>query len=428
MNSIKMVIIAILAFLVIRLFYIIYNKCSDLHNKKIDDIYTQINGSETEDEKYFAQYNMAIQQKGKMATALDYYRIGSLYDYVRTNSELAGFFYILSLQKLKDKTATQHLDMQDKFIINKMRNRLQLNTIYQNLITQNRLIEEVPLTPNQINVIENNLQDIKINHIRLPPRLNDFEPYDEFMFNPFVDDKKGEKKWVSDSQNVHSSTINQDVINQYKFLKEHVLQSQWEPMQIANFIQRPEFVNKLPVFERNNVNLAVDMLSYIQSHNPTISILNEQETTYVGTIFTYIMQEQNDNRRQIMLENFVNNLKDMKPPQGTPVCINGRMTRVLSSLATPGLDAETPNDLGILKSEQVIKNEILARVGSIREKVLQNTSEYIVGEYNSNQSTPAVAELQNRIMEQIDSEILSEYDDTRGIDLAEIRTEIHDNL
>jgi hypothetical protein len=414
--NVKYIIAIILIILVIRLIYIISQKIQHIEDKKIDKIYTKINGNDHNNEKYFIQYNEAIRKKGKRSTPLDYYRIGSLYDYVRGNSELAGFFYILSLQKLMEKSVKQKLTTKDNYIIQKMKDRLRLNNTYRALIAQMNIIEEVPLPNHQVNEIAARLDNIDI-----VVNQNEYNN---------VDTHQPDEKWVSDSQNVHDSNINRDIANQFSLVKSKTLQSQWDINSIIRYIQRPEFLDTF--LERENINNSVSVLRYIEKHNPHIGILGESEANYVGTIFTYIMQEQNEIRKQAMLENFVNNLNDINP-NGTPVCINGRITRVISSLATPGIEdaggevSEFDKDIGVLKSGQVIRNEILARAGAMRNKVLEDAPENIVNEYNSGEQTENTNNLINQIVDRID-EVLTEYKDAKGVDLQSVRSEIIDNL
>lgn len=434
----KIIIIVIILLLLVRLIYIAKTQYYIGRDKAADKIYTNIMGSPENDEQQFAQYSEAIRKKRNNATALDYYRMGSLYDYVRNDSEQAGFYYVLGLQKLKQKAKTIPLSGKDNYILNKMQDRLRLNTIYQNIIDRQQLngqqltLEEVPLSNQHIEAIEHELNDIAV--VRMPPpafnvglgtQLGDMP---NWIIDAQPQQPDGQPHWVSDSQNVHDSHISQDVVSQYNQIKSRIVMPQWSPTQIANYIQRPDIIQSFPAFERDNIRGAVEMLHHINDRHANISILAESEPSYIGTLFTYIMQEKNQPRRQAMLENFVNNLQDMKPTNGSPVCVNGRITRAISSLATPGLESATDDGIGILRSGQVIRNEILARAGEIRTQTLANASEVAAAEYNSGQPTQAAADLQAQILADIDARVLADYSDEKNINIQEVRREIEENL
>src|SRR5882757_4652338 len=99
--TVKSIIIIIILLLFLRLIVIASRQYYDYQDKVADKIYTNILGTPNNDERHFVQYSEAIRKKKNRTTALDYYRMGSLYDFVRGDSERAGFYYVLGLQKLK---------------------------------------------------------------------------------------------------------------------------------------------------------------------------------------------------------------------------------------------------------------------------------------------------------------------------------------
>jgi len=418
----------ILIFMIV-LFYIVlsawYSKSIDAH---IERTYNEINGSPINDEKKFTEFVRGIKKKNKI-TALDLYRLGSLCDYVGCNTVNASYYYKQSLEKIKEKHPNgRAFSPQDIFIINKIKDRIRLNKLYVALLRQGLYIEERPLQPIHINQINADLEDIDrigtINIDRFGAIGIEFGPInaDQIGIERTHTSENKTPAWTSDSQNVHDTNINQELVQQYNLVSNSVGPSNWNLHKISEYISSPAITEKMPAFELDNVFRATNMLRYIENHDPVIAMLGVRESEYMSNIFSYIMQ-QNDEKKTVMTQNFINNLKDMEG-NGSPVCINGRTTRALSSLAWPE-DIDFQDGIGILKSGQVIKNEILSKVGHIRDSVLANEDKEIVDKYNAGEQMEV---LQATIMKEIDDKILADYSEAKGIDLKAIRNEIKDNL
>jgi len=396
----KIIIYIIILILIIRLLYILKKKYD---NHKKNRIYLQINGSPENDNKILKEYEKTLD---KEFTSLDYYRLGSLYDYVQNDVNKASHFYKLGLQQIKENKS----DENNNYVISKIQDRIHLNNLYKHYN-----VEEMPLNDNHINEIKQNINEIKQNTNKIKQNTNKIKQNTTIQ----TINQQDLVKWTSDSQNVHDTNINQEIISQFNELKIQIPVSEWTPIQIAKYIQDNSCI--FPEFESKRIPNVIKMLNYINKYNPTIAILDISESIFIGLIFTYIMRQDNKGQQQIMLENFINNLYDMNPNDETPVCINGRITRALSTLALP----ESNSNLGILKSKQVIQNEIFSRVGELQKKILDNTPENIVNDYNLDKSTQDVINLKQYIISSIDNNILSDYKD---INLKIIRNQIVENI
>jgi hypothetical protein len=157
-----------------------------------------------------------------------------------------------------------------------------------------------------------------------------------------------EIKWTSDSQNVHDSSINNEVERQYKQLIRP------QKSTIDDIIAFVSNVPLNPLDEGNRCD-AVSMLKYIKKNNPHISKLNDSECNFVRNVYEKVREKNNP----VFLENFILNLKESYAG-GTPVCITGRTARVMSSI-TDGL-----------KSRPVIRNELLAISAGVRDAILRD--------------------------------------------------------
>jgi hypothetical protein len=117
--------------------------------------------------------------------------------------------------------------------------------------------------------------------------------------------------------------------------------------------------------------------------------IGKKEKYLVQIIFSYINSRMGN---QTQMENFILNLKKSYN-EGTPLCIIGIFNNLLSSIADP------ESGIGVAKSQQVIRNEILTRAAHIRNKLVEgHPSEK---DYNSGLETPEVKQLEESIMTEI---------------------------
>jgi hypothetical protein len=175
--------------------------------------------------------------------------------------------------------------------------------------------------------------------------------------------------------------------------------------------------------EIHNVEPALNMLNYINvQHAPSITKIDASEKTFIGNVFTKIYNEKDKKRQKTLMENFLLNLKDSYG-EGVPVCITGRTTRILTTFAD--MDNENPT-LGILTSKPVIRNEILTKAASVRNKVLEEATPEIQRKYNDGVTDCETEYLEKTILENIHKMINADYVDLCKNDAKFIKSVIDD--
>ncbi len=126
----------------------------------------------------------------------------------------------------------------------------------------------------------------------------------------------------------------------------------------------------------------------------------------------------NANRKNLELS-LIDSLQDCVE-KGSVVCPTGRNTRLMASFAYLDRDSKSKG-IGILKSKESLRNEILEASAKIVQKYTDSkssTPKYIIEHYNEGKSTKKVKELE----EKIKTEILKLKEDFtgRGLDNKKI--------
>ena len=97
----KLLILIVLALIICRLIFILYN------SKTADATYNQISGDKGADKILSKKYKKKIKNKND-PTILDYYRVGSLYDYVEDDPLKASAYYLKCLKRMNKKNVFRH--------------------------------------------------------------------------------------------------------------------------------------------------------------------------------------------------------------------------------------------------------------------------------------------------------------------------------
>jgi hypothetical protein len=256
-------------------------------------------------------------------------------------------------------------------------------------------------------VLDAHLSETNARKIRELPKNNDPEYVQKAIL--------AKQKWNSDAQNVHDSKMTEVMTRQFHQIREENIQKGIQiPYTAAKQIlhehvtqDKYENVTKtLDAIERND-----DLFKYID------------EIQIFETVVSRAMDPANKNNRKQILEALADSLADGANGYGV-VCITGRSKLMWQSLAL--LDYK--QDIGVMKSKQMIRNEIFEKVAKIiideeAKETPETLAIYTKG--GTNEQTEA---LKARILNRIDC-IQEDYRDIANPEdinmaIAECRAEI----
>lgn len=377
-----MVWIILIIIVILLLFYIfdVYTFNSSLK------LYNQIDNDNDEES---ANLYLFYAQNRIRRTPLENYRIGNVYDFMLKDDIKAHDYYLQAINQ-----AINEPDENALFIQTRLRDRVNINDIFE-IDDAKYNIFNLDELDNELKELERALTNIYTNNI-----------YD-------IDHKNSEKRtieervhWKSDSQNVHDSNINNELRKGYEQIKyENKYNFLWEIPDIENYI-RYTYSQEADAAELKNIEPALKMLEYVDSKKGVdIVKLNTSERDFISNVFTKIYNEPNEKKRKVLLENFMLNLKESYS-NGSPVCITGRTTRIMTSFSD--MDDTNPS-LGILKAKPVIRNEILLKAADIRNKIFDEAPEEIQDKYNKSINDTDTKELEENMKQKIRRMISRDY-------------------
>jgi tetratricopeptide (TPR) repeat protein len=193
-------------------------------------------------------------------------------------------------------------------------------------------------------------------------------------------------EYNSDPQNVHDSTINNDFLTQYNRIKK--------------YNNDEGIYYDIKTFSPSNKNV-INVIKSFDNKTFTSLIGNDSSREFINHIYTRIMSKDNIKNRDKLLEMLETQLKDCATSNNGIVCIAGRHTRLLSTFATLDKDPS----LGILRSKEMIRNELLNDAAQIVERGIgekSKTPKNIIDEYNNNIESPGVLELKAKMAAEIE--------------------------
>lgn len=250
-------------------------------------------------------------------TMLQHYELATLYDFHFGDVKMANTHYTKALSSVNGDTA---------FIRTKVQDRLQMGSaetddFYQDL---------------------GNDPDLQMALV-LSLKLSKQTPS-----NPV---------WHLDPQNVHDSTLSNEVAAQYKKLKALNFET---PLTEINDIMIA--IQNMPVTDEQDkaeYHAAVQMLARIRDQNiQMIKLDQEPEPEFIKNV--WVRASQNGTGRRGFVTALSNSWQN-----GEPVCSTGRISNVLSSLSY----MDDAAGLGTLKTKEALRNEIFSKAGDIVQRL-----------------------------------------------------------
>lgn len=299
--------------------------------------------------------------------AIDYYRMGEVFDHVYSRPEEAQRYYDRALKQVQNTKEPER-----RFIVDRMADRIRIDDVreydevHRNLPQLVRLQEQYQIARSAIRPIETKKKEDKL---------------------------EANVAWTQDSQNVHDTALSDGVVTQYQKLKREgivfdKLDQVIKEVGMVDYGSKPE-----DVVAKDN---AVKMLKFIDTHPaPLVKLAGDTEEQLVGSVWSRIkapMQKKSEELKK----SFISGLHECYN-NGSPVCVSGRAARVMTSLAHLDMDPE----MGILRTKEALRNEILSRSSVILKTLLDEKKMHEA--YNAGKATEFEEEVKAKIILMIDA-------------------------
>ncbi len=201
--------------------------------------------------------------------------------------------------------------------------------------------------------------------------------------------------WVSDSQNVHDSVVNNE-------MNQQVNQLAAEYMHLLDTVSYADI--RRWILTKTNPEKIKPLLDIFDNNYRSNYGSNLHEQDIVKLIWLRIHDPRNASHQDQLLEAFIDCVNDCIE-QGKPVCIDGRPKKLMQCFAKIDFDP----DMGMFHTKQAIRDEIHKKASDIIETELKQTLAQTRESYNRGETTPEIVVLQNAMRAKI-AQMVREYE------------------
>lgn len=310
-----------------------------------------------------------------------YYRLGVIYQHNLHDRHTADQFYKIALKTLnKELQENPHPNNDYLFITD-------------------RIADNARLAGNQgLQVLANNVQNVGMQIQLQNPvgYVNQDDPINTKPTNSSIlaNNIERNKSFKSDSQNVHDSALTVFLREQYAKIKEYN-QSEGINFSPEGFSPTPKDPAKV-----QRINFVLDT---IKRNSTDTSLINGTEYDLLSQVWTRINSQSNEKNKEKLIESFEDQLNECATGTGSTVCVAGRCSHVISSLALLDKDPS----LGVLKTKEVLRNELLDGAAKIVERYTgadtSITPKEILDDFNNGKGTPEVIKLKETMINEINN-------------------------
>jgi hypothetical protein len=325
---------------------------------------------------------IAAGEEIKNPRAIDHYRIGQVYLINARNIDRAHHHFEQALTQIADgKVDTREApfileridDFKDRF--------------FENTDIDNNIQTALLALYNMQNEQNKNVASIKYD-------IKSDDP--EFKQKTIL----SRQNWQSDSQNVHDHSIYTSLDAQFNYVKKENKQIDASYDEVVNFL-RDKYKNDKE--NRYKLELVLEILN----HNYPVGYLSHaNEQDILLEVWKRTKHPVNIKNSFIMQNAVADAILDCVENEH-PVCMAGRISKIWQALAC--LDAD--ENLGVLKSKQVLRNEIYQKAAKIVDSYIGengSVSADIKKEYNDGKMTNDVLNMIDNIKKDI-YEIKKDY-------------------
>ena len=288
-----------------------------------NSIYRKI---ENEIDDYNVRRYVFLTKLNPMNKAIDFYRLGCIYDYIYKSPNTASNYYKKAIKKININRPNKR----DAFVLQKVTDRVGLD-VYLDV---DEAIQPY-LTKS----------DIEPQKIELENRIN----------------------WEPDTNNVHDTNINDEVVAKINKLKLRTYAISFE--EAERIFHKVSFSEAEQKFIPN----AQKTIDHIKKYNQFLNSAQMHEKDIFALVVADIDRDQ---RRQTLFENLLMNLNDAS--SGGTVCLNGRVARIM--------DSYTDGEHEKFMTMQAWKNELFEKARKIRDGMIETFSEEDKKKYEDDDS------------------------------------------
>jgi hypothetical protein len=372
------VLVIVIIYLIGRLFYRVRIQGEDYNQRQTHNYFNNLHGDAFDnDAKQAIAYGEAIDTP----RAIDHFRIGTTYLIAANNPKRAHQHFRQAL----DQIIQGQVEMKEvPFLLDRIDD-------YKNHFVNFPEIEELPIQLAMIAHFEAK-QNLMDRVAKEKPNISKDDP--EFTQKMIL----AQQNWESDAQNVHDTAVYGELAEQFQKVrsengripnisnKTYREAMQWLKIRYQDDPEKEEKIRQVETYLNNNYKL---------SH------INATEQDLVTTVWQRAYDPENKEHFNEIRDAIGDAVLDCVEGEHV-VCADGRSSKIWQSLAKLDKDPS----IGILKSKQMIRNEIYERSAKIVDEYIGSNgsaSTELKDSYNRDENSEQVKELKECIKGQIDS-------------------------
>jgi len=339
----------------------------------------------------------------KELKAKDNYRIANIYRHYVQNDDLAKQYYAEALDNM-----AQNPQDGDDYMLDQIEGfGMDIGDIRQ-LVAEDRIVRqtlehgnEIEVQPFNINdmapqpVLREPLNQVDLNGLNNSPKLtqNKLEQLKHMNKKEKKTYMKNLIKHTSDSQNVHDPHVTDDIATFYNKIRDSPSTNKDIKTMIEQYRNR--------VGDKAYYN-ALTTLSNMKK-NEKFSKANAGEQDILNAVWRRINAPINSNKVDQLNLSLVESLANCITPTGS-VCISGRVANVIGSLGN------IDDDVGILKTKEMVRNEVFATAGHEMKSVLEEYKGTPGAEdFNNGNDTVDSQRIEQLIKQRIEMRLRKDY-------------------
>jgi len=371
-----LIIIVLTIYLIYKLYKGIVVAINNYYKKQSKLYFNNVHGDKFDQEaKNAIRYGEQITEPN----ALDHYRLGAVYLVNARNIERAHQHFNQALDQIR-QGRVDPIDI--PFILDRIDD-------YKDEFVDYPDVEDLPIQDALLAYY--NTMHHSINNQR-NKKINKDDP--EYTQKTLL----AKQQWHSDSQNVHDSSIHNDLKHQYQQVRNE--NAKVSDLQLKTYSDccnwlKMRYQNDPVAYEKIN-----KTLSYLDNNYPISFMPDAHEQDILTTVWQRIHHPDNKKSFNQLRDALGEAVQDCVEGDHV-VCLSGRLPKVWQSLSLLDKNPE----IGVLNTKQALRNEIYELSAKIVDDYVGengSASDELKTAYNNNENTEQVKELTDCMRKQID--------------------------
>jgi hypothetical protein len=373
-----------------------------------EDVY-----QETKGDFYDLKAKMALKKyltiPENKRTAMDNYKIGNIYRYHVKNPELTHHYYRIALKQMRKAPSTGNIQMLDRMDDYEVRNVHIDHDIpeIRELIAEDLMIRQIEELGDVVmpRRVETTIGGPKLTEVLQNVKITDDDSRSQFF--------KKMTNWTSDTQNVHDSHVTDDVERSYSKIVAELPPLVDPEIEIKNFITEMKEQKEKGIITDKTYENAIITIKNMKQH--TYSKINDSERNILANVIRRGKISENQKNREGLTTALATNLSNAVERNNItnmPVCISGRVSGAISSLAYMDKDP----DVGILKTKEAIRNEVFDTAHHeytvVQKEALNGSNEKLkrgASDTKNGEDSPESDEFESLVKDRIRERLTKDY-------------------